>query len=114
MNINIDHAELTRHQANTIPLHGDARATIEVLLPLLIEAGAEERPSPAEAVTAARKLIAMTPSNQRPVLPVPAGNVGAHPRQQFDRLFPYVNEGHRCAGPCGPDSRGRLRWASAR
>ena len=58
VNINIDHAELTRHQANTIPLHGDARATIEVLLPLLIEAGAEERPSPAEAVTAARKLIA--------------------------------------------------------
>ena len=58
VNINIDHAELTRHQANTIPLHGDARATIEVLLPLLIEAGAEERPSPAEAVSAARKLIA--------------------------------------------------------
>ena len=58
VNINIDHAELTRHQANTIPLHGDARATIEVLLPLLVEAGAEERPSPAEAVSAARKLIA--------------------------------------------------------
>ena len=58
VNINIDHAELTRHQANTIPLHGDARATIEVLLPLLIEAGAEERPSPAEAVSAARRLIA--------------------------------------------------------
>ena len=58
VNINIDHAELTRHQANTIPLHGDARATIEVLLPLLIEAGAAERPSPAEAVSAARKLIA--------------------------------------------------------
>ena len=58
VNINIDHAELTRHQANTIPLHGDARATIEVLLPLLLEAGAEERPSPAEAVSAARKLIA--------------------------------------------------------
>ena len=58
VNINIDHAELTRHQANTIPLHGDARATIEVLLPYLIEAGAEERPSPAEAVSAARKLIA--------------------------------------------------------
>ena len=58
VNINIDHAELTRHQANTIPLHGDARATIEVLLPHLIEAGAEQRPSPAEAVSAARKLIA--------------------------------------------------------
>ena len=54
----IDDTELTRHQANTIPLHGDARATIEALLPLLIEAGAGERPSPAEAVSAARKLIA--------------------------------------------------------
>ena len=58
VNINIDDTELTRHQANTIPLHGDARATIEALLPYLIEAGAGERPSPAEAVSAARSLIA--------------------------------------------------------
>ena len=58
VNINIDDSELTRHQANTIPLHGDARATIEALLPHLIEAGAMDRPSPAEAVTAARNLIA--------------------------------------------------------
>ena len=58
VNINIDDAELTRHQANTIPLHGDAKATIEALLPHLTEAGATDRPSPAEAVTAARKLIA--------------------------------------------------------
>ncbi len=58
VNINIDDTELTRHQANTIPLHGDARATIEALLPFLIEAGAQERPSPAEAVGAARSLIA--------------------------------------------------------
>ena len=58
VNINIDDSELTRHQANTIPLHGDARATIEALLPHLIEAGATDRPSPAEAVTAARNLIA--------------------------------------------------------
>ena len=58
VNINIDDAELTRHQANTIPLHGDARATIEALLPYLIEAGAGKRPSPVEAVSAARKLIA--------------------------------------------------------
>ena len=58
VNINIDDTELTRHQANTIPLHGDARATIEALLPCLIEAGAHERPSPAEAVVAARSLIA--------------------------------------------------------
>ena len=33
VNINIDDTELTRHQANTIPLHGDAKATIEALLP---------------------------------------------------------------------------------
>ena len=58
VNINIDDTELTRHQANTIPLHGDARATIEALLPYLIEAGAAERPSPVEAVSAARRLIA--------------------------------------------------------
>ena len=58
VNINIDDGELTRHQANTIPLHGDARATIEALLPHLIEAGAGERPSPVEAVIAARRLIA--------------------------------------------------------
>ena len=58
VNINIDDTELTRHQANTIPLHGDARATIEALLPYLIEAGARERPSPADAVAAARSLIA--------------------------------------------------------
>ncbi|MDE2937495.1 MAG: thiamine pyrophosphate-binding protein [Chloroflexota bacterium] len=58
VNINIDDSDLTRHQANTIPLHGDARATIEALLPHLIEAGAMDRPSPAEAVTAARNLIA--------------------------------------------------------
>ena len=58
VNINIDDTELTRHQANTIPLHGDARATIEALLPFLVEAGAGERPSSAEAVRAARNLIA--------------------------------------------------------
>ena len=57
VNINIDDSELTRVQANTIPLHGDARATIEALLPYLMEAGAAERPSPAEAVEAARNLI---------------------------------------------------------
>ena len=58
VNINIDDSELTRIQANTIPLHGDARATIEALLPFLEEAGAAERPSPVEAVAAARSLIA--------------------------------------------------------
>ena len=58
VNINIDHTELTRHQANTIPLHGDAGATIEALLPHLAEEKAGNRSSPAEAVTAARNLIA--------------------------------------------------------
>ena len=58
VNINIDDAELTKHQAKTIPLHGDARATIEALLPFLKEAGAGERLSPVEAVSAARSLIA--------------------------------------------------------
>ena len=56
INVNIDDTELTRIQANTIPLHGDARATIEALLPYLMEAGAGDRPSPAEAVRAARSL----------------------------------------------------------
>ena len=58
VNINIDDSELTRVQANTIPLHGDAGATIEALLPFLLEAGAGNRPSPVEAVAAARRLIA--------------------------------------------------------
>ena len=58
VNINIDDSELTRVQANTIPLHGDARATIEALLPFLMELGAGDRPSSAEAVKAARNLIA--------------------------------------------------------
>ncbi len=57
ININIDDSELTRIQSNTIPLHGDARATIDALLPLLDKAGAGDRPSPTEAVAAARRLI---------------------------------------------------------
>ena len=58
VNINIDDSELTCVQSNTLPLHGDARATIEALLPYLVEAGAGDRSSPAEAVQAARSLIA--------------------------------------------------------
>ena len=58
VNINIDDSELTKVQSNTIPLHGDAKATIEALHPFLIQAGAGSRPSPAEAVSAARRLIA--------------------------------------------------------
>lgn len=57
ININIDDLELTRVQSNTMPLHGDAAATIEALLPYLIEADAGNRPSPAAAVRAARNLI---------------------------------------------------------
>ena len=57
ININTDDSELTRVQSNTIPLHGDARATIEAMLPFLQEAGAGDRPSPVEAVAAARNLI---------------------------------------------------------
>ena len=71
VNINIDDTELTRVQANTIPLHGDARATIEALLPYLIEAGSADRPSPAEAVKAARNLIAYNDIRQKePQYPV--------------------------------------------
>ena len=44
VNINIDENEISSVQPNTIPLHGDARATIEALLPFLKEAGAGERP----------------------------------------------------------------------
>ena len=58
VNINVDDGELMRIQSNTLPLHGDARATIEALLPYLDAAGAGDRPSPAEAVEAARNLIA--------------------------------------------------------
>ena len=58
VNINIDDSELTRVQANTIPLHGDASATIEAMLPYLMEAAAGDRSSPVEAVAAARRLIA--------------------------------------------------------
>ncbi len=57
VNVNVDDGELMRIQSNTIPLHGDAKATIDALLPYLDEAGAGERPSPVEAVEAARNLI---------------------------------------------------------
>ena len=72
VNINIDESDLTRVQSNTIALHGDASATIEALLPLLAEAKAGMRSSPAEAVTAARRLIAYydirTKEPQYPIL----------------------------------------------
>ena len=58
VNINIDETELGVNHPNTVPLHGDAGETIRALLPHLIEAGAGDRPSPAEAVSAARNLIA--------------------------------------------------------
>ena len=71
ININIDDNELTRIQSNTIPLHGDARLTIEALLPFLHEAGAGDRPSPVEAVIAARRLIAYYDiQDQEPQYPI--------------------------------------------
>jgi acetolactate synthase-1/2/3 large subunit len=71
VNINIDDTELTRLQANTMPLHGDARATMDALLPRLIEANAGDRPSPVAAVTAARRLIAYYDiRHQEPQFPV--------------------------------------------
>ena len=84
ININIDDFELTKVQSNTIPLHGDARATIEALLPYLIQAGAGERPSPAEAVTAARRLIAYYDIRlQEPQYPVLEMINGAIPEDAF-------------------------------
>ena len=84
VNINIDDGELTRIQSNTIPLHGDARATIEALLPYLIEAGAGERPSPAEAVAAARSLIAYYDIRLRePQYPVMEAMQNAIPEDAF-------------------------------
>ena len=58
INVNVDHNELTRIQTNTIPLHGDALATLEAFLPVMLEVqGESKRPSPVEAVVAARSLI---------------------------------------------------------
>ena len=71
VNINIDDTELLSVQSNTIPLHGDARATIEALLPLLHRTRAGDRPSPAEAVVAARRLIAYYDiQDQEPQYPI--------------------------------------------
>ena len=71
ININIDEADLTRVQANTLPLHGDAKATIEALLPFLRAADAGNRSSPAEAVAAARRLIAYDDiRRQEPQFPI--------------------------------------------
>ena len=84
ININIDDTELTRVQANTIPLHGDARETIEALLPVLIEAGGGDRPSPAEAVVAARRLIAYYDIGlQEPQYPVLESIKNSIPEETF-------------------------------
>ena len=83
-NINIDDSELTRVQSNTIPLHGDARATIEALLPFLVEAGAGERPSPEDAVRAARRLIAYYDIRlQEPQFPILETIKNAIPEETF-------------------------------
>ena len=84
ININIDDSELTRVQSNTIPLHGDARATIEALLPFLVEAGAGERPSPEDAVRAARRLIAYYDIRlQEPQFPILETIKNAIPEETF-------------------------------
>ena len=57
INVNVDDNELTRVQTNTIPLHGDAKATLEALLPIVMEVQESRRPSPVETVAAARRLI---------------------------------------------------------
>ena len=57
ININVDDNELTRIQTNTIPLHGDARATLEAFLPIVMDASESGRSSPAAEVAAARRLI---------------------------------------------------------
>ena len=87
ININIDDSELTRVQSNTIPLHGDARTTIEALLPFLIEAAAGERPSPEDAVTAARRLIAYYDIRlQELLLSYPGNDQEQHPGGDLHRL----------------------------
>ena len=57
VHVNSDETEFGKTHANNIPLLGDARATIEALLPHLQEAGAGERAWPGEAVAAARRSV---------------------------------------------------------
>ena len=84
VNINIDDMEITRVQANTIPLHGDAKATMEAMLPYLVEAGAADRPAALEAVAAARRLIAYYDiSDQEPQYPMLATIRKAVPEDAF-------------------------------
>ena len=84
VNINVDDGELMRIQSNTIPLHGDARATIEAMLPHLEEAGAGDRPSPAQAVEAARNLIAYYDIRLRePQFPLLEAIQGSIPEDAF-------------------------------
>ena len=71
VNINIDDAELTKVQSNTIPLHGDARATIEALLPYLMEAGSEKPP-------------------------IARGGVGGRPQPYHSMIFASKNRNMQC------------------
>ena len=61
VHINSDATEFGKTHTNTLAMHGDARATIEALIPILNEIGAGERPSPAAAVAEARRRIATDP-----------------------------------------------------
>ena len=59
--INADVTEFGKTHTNTLALHGDARATIEALIPILLECGAGERTSPVDAVAEARRRLATDP-----------------------------------------------------
>ena len=61
VHINSDATEFGKTHTNTLALHGDAKATIEALIPILNKYGAGERSSPAAAVAEARRRIATDP-----------------------------------------------------
>ena len=61
VHINSDATEFGKTHTNTLAMHGDARATIEALIPILNEIGAGDRPSPAAAVAEARRRITTDP-----------------------------------------------------
>ena len=61
VHINSDATEFGKTHTNTLAMHGDARATIEALIPILNEIGAVDRPSPVAAVAEARRRIATDP-----------------------------------------------------
>ncbi len=65
VHINADDTEFGKTHSNTLALHGDAKATMEALVPHLLAAGVGERPSPAKAVAAARRRVEDVSSIER-------------------------------------------------